>query len=323
MTIRAFPLALCAALLLGAFASTSHAQSGAALTEKPWQSNDTQYEIDGEASWFDTADIDGTAQDLDLLRYDSAGRVRRAIGDDQELSFGYDALYLDLDTADAALPERLVDVSGSMGWSRRFDEGRRFAIVGGMGYAGNTPFAEGDAVYFLGDLIYDMPLDRKSKLTFTLNYNGNRTIWPDIPLPLVSYSRRVSDELRYTIGVPFSTVVWQPTDRFTLTGFLTPALNLDVRADYELADQWTVFGQLDNRTSAFVVDGNEDRRLFFEQRRLEGGVRYDASDKVELVLAGGYAFSQDFERGWDVRDTSNVRDVDDTPYLRASVRFAF
>jgi len=314
-------LSVCVLLITAAVAT---AQTGAAMLEKPWADRQTRYEIDGQAIWFDSADVEGTSTDLDLSRFDSAGRMRYPLNEgDDELSFGYDATYLDLSTADPMLPERLVDVSGSFGWTRQLDQGRQIGVAGGVGYAGNTPFTKGDATYFMGHIMFVQPLDRRSKLTFTLAYNGNRAIWPDIPLPLVSYSRRVSDEFSYTIGVPFSTFRWRPTQQFTLSGNYLPAYNFEVRADYELTERFGVFGQLDNTTDAFVVDGNENRRLFFEQSRLEAGVRYQADDQVALVLAGGYAFDQEFERGWDVRDTDTVRDIDDTPFLRGQIKLTF
>lgn len=301
------------------------AQTGAALTQRPW-AEDARTELGGGATWHDEADIDDTDDALDLTRYTSEGRYRPNTSTDapgDELSFGYDLLHLDLNTTDSALPERLTDVSVAGSWTRRLERGRSISGVVGVGYAGDAPFGEGDAVYLQGHVSFDQPLSEQSKLTLSLNYHGNRTIWPDVPLPLIAYTRRASDELTYTLGVPFSSFRWTPTERLTVSGTYVPVVTFELRAEYELTKAWRVFGAFDNSNDAFVVDGNEDRRLFFQQRRLEAGVRYQPSERVELTLAGGYAYDQSFERGWDVRDTETVRDLDDAPFVRAGVAVRF
>ncbi|MFW6059028.1 MAG: hypothetical protein ACODAQ_02535 [Phycisphaeraceae bacterium] len=317
------PRFLFCSLALMALTTPVHAQTGAGLVQSPWQ-GESRTEVAGGVYWYDEADIDDTDNDLDLMRYETRGRYRsETSGHGDELRFGYDLLHLDLHTSDPMLPERLTDVSLATSWTRALDQGRSVGGVAGIGYAGDAPFGEGDAVYFQGDLIYDQPLSEQSKLTFTLNYHGNRTIWPDVPLPLVSYTRRASDELIYTIGVPFTSFRWQPMERLTVTATYLPVVTVDARVEYELNEAWRIFGQFDNVNDPFVVDGNEDRRLFFRQRRLEAGVRYLPSERVEWTFAAGYAFDQEFERGWDVRDTDTVRELDDTPFVRAAVGFRF
>ncbi len=316
---------LVALVLMLIFTAAARAQTGPELAQQPWE-QDTQTDVTGEVRWFDQADIDHTNHALNLMRYDARGRVRLNESNDtqgDEVRLGFDYTHLDLDSADPALPERLVDVSVAGSWMRELKQSRRIGAVAGVGYAGDAPFGDSDAIYFMGNLIFEQPLDQQSKLTLSLNYDGNRTIWPDVPLPLIAYTRKVNDEFMYTVGVPFSSVRWQPDDRWTVSATYVPVVTANARVDYALTDHWQLFGQFENSYDAFVVNSNEDRRLFFQQRRLEAGVTYQASDHCAVTFAGGYAFDQSFKQGWDVRDTETVRDVDDAPFLCAAVRLAF
>ena len=298
------------------------AQTGAGLVQEPWET-DTRLQLGASARWHDSADIDDTQNELELMRYDSRGRFRPTTQDEEPFRLGYRLLHLDLDTADPALPERLTDVSMGASWTHTMEQGRRISVIGGAGYAGDAPFGEEDAVYLIGNVIFEQPLDRKSKLNITLDYNGNRAIFPDVPLPAVSYSRRVSDQFIYTVGVPFSSVRWRPDDRWLVSARYIIPVSVDLMAEYRLTDTWRLFGQFDSTFDGFVVNGNEDRRLFFQQRRVEAGVRYRPGERVSAVLTAGFAFDQQFERGWDVRDTVTVREIDSTPFVRGSVTFSF
>lgn len=310
------------AAVVSSSAATASAQTGAALVLKPWQP-ETTAEVDAGVRWHEDADVEDTAHELGLVRYDSAGRVRFDDVNNDALSVGYDLTHLDLDTADPLLPERLTDVSVATAVTVPGEQGRELSLATGAGYAGETPFHDADAVYFMAHVVYDVPLDTTSKLTFTLGYNGNRTIWPDVPLPVVSYTKQVSDELTLTIGAPFSSAVWRPDDRWRVSLVYGVPTDIDVTVEYLLNERWRLFGQYDSDIEAFVMEDDEDRRLFFRQRRLEGGVRYAATPRVDVLLAAGVATGQEFARGWDVRDLETVRDIDDALFVRAEVALRF
>jgi hypothetical protein len=198
--------------------------------------------------------------------------------------------------------------------------------VVGIGYAGTRPYADWDSTYFLADLILSKELDEQSSLQFNLNYNGNRNVFPDIPLPGVSYSRHSDIEgLRYIVGFPYSNITYQPDNRWTLQmGYVIP-FSFTARAEYALVEHLSLFGDFGTFTRGFWLEddaGNNDR-IFFTQRRLEAGLEYEAHDNVSLTLAGGWAFGQEFETGWDARDTDELREIDDAPYVRVGVQVGF
>jgi hypothetical protein len=63
--------------------------------------------------------------------------------------------------------------------------------------------------------------------------------------------------------------------------------------------------------------------VFFEQKRAELGLRWSPVDHVSVVLAGGFAFSQQFRTGWDLRSTERLSEPDDTGYARFAFEMRF
>ena len=86
----------------------------------------------------------------------------------------------------------------------------------------------------------------------------------------------------------------------------------------------TIYGSFHSETRAFHIVGDDDhKRIFFQQRVAEIGVRWRPCPTCERFVAGGYAFSQEFSRGWDTRDTDEVREISDEPFVRFGGRIRF
>jgi hypothetical protein len=52
-------------------------------------------------------------------------------------------------------------------------------------------------------------------------------------------------------------------------------------------------------------------------------VRFAVQDNFELLVAGGYAFRQEFSVGFDSRDTGKILEIDDGPFVRIVGRISF
>jgi hypothetical protein len=306
------------------------AQSGAELMLGPWpeQADDQdapQVELDGGFRYSWDGSVDGSGADFELARYTAGGRYRLNTQRGAP-AVGYELTFLDLDTADAALPNRLLDTSAGIGFGLgKWRDWELAATVGG-GFAGDTPFSDDDAWYAKANLLANNKLDKNRSIHLGLNFDGNRTIWPDAPLPVFAYHERVDESLRYSAGLPFSSVRWQPADRLTLEASTIVFVSYSAEARYRLAERVSVFAGYDGETTAFHREGDDEhRRLLYSSQQIEAGLRLDAAeiDNARFVLAGGYAFDREFERGFDVRDTTSVRDVSDEPYVRASFDLAF
>ena len=85
-----------------------------------------------------------------------------------------------------------------------------------------------------------------------------------------------------------------------------------------------MFCPLNSTANAFhvnTIEGN-DRLMAFESR-VELGLKGTINDTVSFVIAGGYAFDRKFETGWDSRDTDEIADVSDEPYVRVGIEARF
>jgi hypothetical protein len=325
--------------LLAAAASPAPAQTGPELILLPWQEEQTA-QVVGNASFMDT-ETDRAGFDLDLTRLETRGRFRlhpapgRGEGQPQAPggfapTLGYDYTHLDLNTSDPMLPSRLIDVSVAFGGQLgETDFGLgwgdwRVGYTVGVGYAGDVPFHDGDAWYGLGSVFAVQQIDRDTQWIVALQYDGNRTFLPDVPLPSVTYRARYNDGLAYALGFPFSSLTWTPDERWTVLLRTALFISVTARVEYEADAGLVFFGAFEREVDAFQLDGDDSsRRLIFSQQRLEAGVQVTLCDNATLVAAVGYAFDQEFERGYDTRDTNTVRDLEDDVYFRVGVEFGF
>ena len=318
------------AFITAALAAPAFAQTGAPLLLTPWDRvGDAEAGYEGSASVLaigDT-DLDVGDEELSFSEFESRGRIKLTDRPGPGPAIGFDLLYYDLDHDSDALPDRLADVSVAAAFGVPLgDSSWEAGVVAGVGYAGTRPFADSDGIYFMGDLIFKRQIDDVSSFTFALNYDGNRSILPDVPLPAAYYARKLSEQLHVTVGLPYSSIRWTPTDRWSVTAtasaFALPFV-ADVTVAYALADDLSLYGSFESRRPAFWLEDADNERIFFQQRRLEAGLRYGVRNGGTLIVAGGWAFDQEFETGWDVRDTDDVRELDDAPYLRVALDLAF
>ncbi len=304
------------------------AQTGPALMLLPWKEGqkfelniDTFFEAEGNTE----VRAAGGGVDTALQRYELDARLKLGdMGAIKGVTVGAVFDYMNIDSTDPLLAERLVDQRIAVGATLCQCEGWEVAAVLGVGYAGNNPFADAEALYGMGDIYGTYKLDEQSSLQVGINYNGNRSIFPDLPLPTVSYTRKVSDEFFYTIGLPISLIQWKPMEKLTLEMSYIPIYTIDATVSYQLTDAVTIFGAFKNRFSSYTIDQDLDnRRVFFRQRRLEAGVEWKASANFSVTAAGGFAFDQEFSRGFDGRDNDTFAELSDEPYLRAAVKIGF
>lgn len=236
---------------------------------------------------------------------------------------GYQHTYIYIASDRADLPGQLLDQSVALG-ATLYKSGE-WTLMGsfGVGYAGTNPYADGEGAYAKSDLILNYQMSAKDSLQFMINYNGNRTFLPDVPLPGVAWTHIESRDLRYTLGVPLSTLYWRPMDKLSIElGYLIP-YNGYLTAKYEATEQLTFFVDIANRYQGFWIDGNTDRRIFFKQRTAEVGATFTLNKNADFTLAGGIAFDQEFERGFDSRSATEITEIASEPYVRAALTLRY
>ena len=313
-----------AVVLAAGLVSTAQAQSGAALMIKPWTQDSAAELTTGGFYQFESHTRDGRDDDFSLQRFDATGRFRFDVTDPHSPAIGFDVTHYNIDTINPSLPDELTDQSVAVGFGlAKFDDWEVGMTVG-AGYAGNNPYGDANGVYATANLIASRKLSETEHLQVLLNYHGNRTIFPDLPLPGIAYTREVSDTFTFTLGAPFSSIAWRPIERGLIKVTYSFPYTFEVVGEYEVVENVTAFAGFHNDFSAYHIDGADgDRRLFFRQRRIEAGARWQPCEMFNLELAGGYSFSQEFNTGWDARDLDNDLEISNAPYVRLGVDVKF
>ncbi|HYO08195.1 MAG TPA: hypothetical protein VER17_04425 [Tepidisphaeraceae bacterium] len=306
--------ALVAAAMLFS-AAPAAAQTGPDLLLRPLLSENETWESRGDALIFPEASATG-GNDYQMSIYTYQGRFReqreRLIP-----RIGWDLSYFNLDSEIPLLDQDLVDVSAAVGLELGTYYDWRAGFTVGLGYAGNAPFGESSAWYGKATLLLGRKLDARTQLALVVDYDGNRSIWPDVPLPGFAYIHEFDPALSYTIGIPVSSVTWKPNESFRLDVTWVIVDTFEARAEYKMSPNWTAYGALEQRQEAFSVDDVPGRdRLLFQQRRAEAGVRWTPWEHTSLFVAGGYAFGGEWSTGWDQRESDLVADISDQPYVR-------
>ncbi|MHC4996475.1 MAG: hypothetical protein ACYTGQ_15620 [Planctomycetota bacterium] len=303
---------------------STRAENAAYVLAYPWE--DGAYtEFKTDAIFQERGDSKGTAFETRLNSYESSLRWRADNTTTDTLMAAFQYNVLEVDTNDPLLPDdQLINTSVVISTGKIIDERWKIGVQAGVGYAGDNEFGNGSATHALGLLSAVNTIDDDTQVIWMLNYDGNRNVWQDVPLPGVMYKKTVSDEFSYVLGVPVSGLTWTPDNHWTVSVVYKLLYNLDATVTYALDDSLTLFAQFLNSVQAYSVSGDSShRRLFFTQRRLEGGLQWTPASGADITLAVGQAFDQEFERGWDNWDTDSVREISDETYLRAAIDLAF
>ncbi len=319
----------CRRLIVGLIVATAGpamAQVDPGPLFRPWAKGKTA-ELIGDARLFGRGETDehGEDDDIRITTYESRARWRITDKHPVNPTFSHDLLHMTIDSGFDGLPDRLVDQS--IGFDSPLGRmGEWFVAAGaGAGYAGESMYNDGNAWYGKANLVIGRDFDEDRSLIIRLSYDGNRSIFPDLPFPGIAYSWKVSDTVRAVAGMPFNMIRWEPGDgRLSVLLMYQMPQSIEMRTTYDLTERLELFALFENRIHAFHVDGlGSDRRLFFEQQRLEAGIRLEPNENLRLLLAGGFAFNQAFSTGFDSRDLDEVTELSDEPYLRAGLELRF
>ena len=309
-------------LVIGVTALAAHAQSGPGLLLKPWPTDQT-VEATADGYFLNAAHTDA-GSDLQLSQYESQGRFRIVPGNLVSPRIGYDFTLIQTNSKSGIIPKDLTDESVAIGTAIGQYHGWVAGMTLGIGYAGDSAFERGSAWYGKATLDIGRELNNHDVLAIVLDYDGNRPYFPDIPLPGIVFRHKIDDKLLLALGLPYTSVEWRPTEKLKLEASYTLVSQFSARIGYEVVHHLFLYGSYANVQDAFHVNGlGADRRLLFSQQRLEAGVEFSANDHLMLRVAGGYAFDNRFQRGFDFDNPDTLLNFSDTPSAHAALELRF
>lgn len=161
----------------------------------------------------DTGHDKATDADFRLDIFETQGRFRLNPGDVASPRIGYSFSYLNIDSSIAGMPEHLVNQSIGFAMPIAQQDGWIVGFSVAAGYAGDSFFGDGDAFYGKAAIGVFKQLSPTDTIAIAIDYNGNRTFRPDLPLPGFAYIKRVDERLLLTLGIPVTSIEWQPIDK--------------------------------------------------------------------------------------------------------------
>jgi hypothetical protein len=250
-----------------------------------------------------------------------------------ELSFTGSVRFQDLDTkteavlpaTGAALPGSLWEIKFGPTYRHKFDNGWIAGANLTVGSASNQPFHSADELTVRGTAFLRVPQGERDAWFFTLNYSNYSDYLGGLPIPGIDYVYSPSERFTLVIGFPFTSVEWKPFDKLTLQATYIPVRTVKAKVTYEVFQPLRVYAGFDWDNDWYLRADREraSHQLFYYEKRLTGGVRFDLRH-VGFEVSGGYAFDRFYFEGYSYSHRNENRiDIHSGPFLigKLSVRF--
>ncbi len=310
-------------------APMASAGTGPGLELLPWPENAAAV-FTQTATVFGDTHTKGNNDHFQMTSVDLDGRYRLSNAAQttpltlSALALGYQVQYFNINTTALTIPQHLIDVSVAAG-EVLYDSARwRISFVGGAEYSGSSVGGDPNAYYGRADLLGQYRIDKNRKLIVGLDYYGNRLFLPDVPLPIIAYNWRINRQLEIFAGLPYVGLEWKPQPRLKMRVFYEIPYSGSAILKYRLFDHFKLMADYADDENAFHVSGTPNtQRLFFSQQRIEAGLSWRPKRAIRLEFAGGYAFGQEFQSGFDVRKLNTLSEIAPEPYVRIDIAFGF
>ena len=275
--------------------------------------------------------MEGQRAELQRIEHSFSLSVPLSQDSRNEWSLAADVSLQDLDTH-AILPDtrerfpgELWDVRAGASYRHQFENG----WIGGasltVGSASDKPFASENEMIVRALGLLRVPHGDRNAWLFSLVYASDQEFLGGVPIPGIAYLYAPSDRFKAVIGVPFTSIEFRPLDALTLEAQYFPLRRVRARATYQLFRPLRLYAGFDwDNDHYFRADRQDkDDQLFYYEKRLTAGVRFDLRH-VGFRLSGGYAFDRFYFEGESYSDRHHNRiDIDAGPFVAAQVSVRF
>ncbi len=295
------------------WSAPAHADTSARLPLVPMR-KDEQAQIRAEVAHYLRSDLaDGGSVAVTKASWSTRWRVTGR-NPQPALYVGFALARTAFDTDDPRIPASLTDVSVAVGFPVTRWASWNVAGTVGAGFAGDKPFADGVAFYGKGSISASRPMGERSRLTVTIDYDGNRGFARDWPLPALIY-QRVGETLSFAVGLPFNQVTWRPSPRWTVAVSGLPPLFVRASVKYDVTSHVSLGLSFGGGSEFAHVSGTARRiRFGYEERRVELNATYQR-DSLRITFGGGAVFDREFFQESDSGREFGSFDVDDGAYF--------
>lgn len=222
-------------------------------------------------------------------------------------------------------PDELWDVRLGAAYRHKFDNNW---IGGGsltVGSASDKPFDSADELIVQAIGFLRVPHRERNAWFFTLIYSNDQEFLSGVPIPGVAYQWVPSDTFNAIIGVPFTAIEWKPMEALTFEASYFPVRNVRTRATWRIFRPLRAYVGFDWDSERYMLADrtDDDKRLYYYEKRVIGGARFDLKH-VGVEVYGGYLFDRFYFLGESYSDRRKDRfDVEAGPFVgvRIGVRW--
>jgi hypothetical protein len=267
--------------------------------------------------------VNGDSSDSQVFGWDSFGRIRFNPDDQQSPFVAYHLLTLGLGTDTPLFKTQMDQMDGVMGLHLSGIAGWDIGVTVGGGYSSTHPFVNENGVYQIGHLTAQKPIDANDSFLLAVDYEGDSSLLPDVPLPGFAFQHR-GEVCTFMVGYPLSYFAWMPEWNVKIAALYEAPYTADIDLDYRMNKHYGFYGDVGNFFQGFVrSDSDIDHRQFFQMTRMELGLRCNFDPYWDAAMGIGYAFDQNVSNGYDIRDMHGVGHISNEPYLAFIFRGGF
>lgn len=226
-----------------------------------------------------------------------------------------------------AFPENLWNLGFGTAYRKRFDGGWIGGAAIDLGSASNKPYYSMDETTVSVNLFARIPHAGQNAWLLLLNYNNNREFLRHVPIPGLGYMFQKNKQYQIAIGVPFIFGEIRPWGGdFSMTFAYLPIRTVHGSVSYDVRKDLSLYGSFDwGNDEFFRAERTEkNKRLFYYEKRLTAGIRYQFNRHCFVNVGGGYAFDRMYFEGEDYSDRDfNRLDIEDGPFARVQIGLRF
>lgn len=229
------------------------------------------------------------------------------------------------DTAEP-FPEELWDVRFGGLYRYTFDNGWMAGGLARIGSASDHPFSSEHVLVGEASAFLRIPVAEHDNWLFFLNWSNNRDFLNSIPIPAVEYWYQPSEAFRAIVGIPFNSIEAHPTEDWTLSFSYLMIRTIHALAGYRPVEPVQIYGGFDWASQRYLRENRPDYkdRLFYDEKRVRGGLLINLASHVTLDLTAGYAFDRVYFEGKKIEnDQFNRVEVENGVFAWVALEIKF
>ena len=271
---------------------------------------------DYRITFYSNERVEGQSTRLDLTQHNFTLVTPLFQNSTDEFAMSTRLRYQNYDTAASLpetgqrLPEELYDAKAGLSYRHKFANDW---ILGGTvtaGSASDEPFDSEDELIVRAAAVLRVPSGPRNAWLYSITYASDVEIFHmrHIPIPGIAYYWAPSDRFKAVIGFPFTSVEYRPVEALTLEASYVPVRTVRARAMYAVFRPLRVFVGFDADHDSYYLAGRSDKdhQLFYYEKRVTGGIRFDLRH-VGIEVTGGYAFDRFYFDGESYSDRHDNR----------------